>query len=131
VHDHEPHAVETDAAAASADDRAPTPLWLAITIAVVFATLYAYDVWEAINNFVGLGLQADALGIGLSAFGLVLLIVGLIVPFAVFGLAFWLARSRTPLVQLLIFFTGYCLVQVLSAQIDTLFGMGGLAIPVS
>ena len=66
-----------EAAAASADDsagsRSATPLWLAVTIAALFGALYAYDVWEAVGNLVGLNLQASAqyrimdnVGIGVS-----------------------------------------------------------------
>ena len=52
-------------AAASADDAAApqsaTPLWLAVTIAVLFGVLYAYDVWEAVGNLVGLNVQAKGM----------------------------------------------------------------------
>ena len=53
-----------------------TPLWLAITIAVVFGVFYAYDVWEAVGNLVGLNLQAGALGVALTGFGWALLVAG-------------------------------------------------------
>ncbi|QTX04352.1 hypothetical protein [Agromyces archimandritae] len=131
--DHEPTPAEadsatTDAGATDAEARpaAKTPLWLAVVIAVVFAVLYAYDLWEAIGNLVGLNIQAGALGISLSAYGIVLLIVGIVVPALVYGAAFWLARLRGPLAQLAIFFTGWCTVQAVSLTIGTLFGAGGL-----
>ena len=36
--------------------RPATPLWLAVTIAVLFGVLYAYDVWEAVRDLVGMSL---------------------------------------------------------------------------
>ncbi|MDR6907672.1 glucan phosphoethanolaminetransferase (alkaline phosphatase superfamily) [Agromyces sp. 3263] len=105
--------------------RRSTPRWLAMTIAVVFGVLYAYDVWEAVGNLVGLNLQAGALGVPLSALGLTLLIAALIVPFLVFGVAFWLGRRRAPLAQVLLFLAGYALVQALAFDAAVFFGLGG------
>ena len=116
-------------AAAEADEtatvRRSTPRWLAMTIAVVFGVLYAYDVWEAVGNLVGLNLQAGALGVPLSALGITLLIAALIVPFLVFGVAFWLGRRRAPLAQVLLFLAGYALVQALAFDAAVFFGLGG------
>ncbi len=120
--------VPPDAAAEpreTATVRRPTPRWLAMTIAVVFGVLYAYDVWEAVGNLVGLNLQAGALGVPLSALGLTLLIAALIVPFLVFGVAFWLGRRRAPLAQVLLFLAGYALVQALAFDAAVFFGLGG------
>ena len=117
-----------DAAAeadATATVRPATPRWLVMTIAVVFGVLYAYDVWEAVGNLVGLNLQAGALGVPLSGLGLTLLIAALIVPFLVFGVAFWLGRRRTPLAQVLLFLAGYALVQALAFDAAVFFGLGG------
>lgn len=118
-------------AAASADDadasRSATPLWLAVTIAVLFGVLYAYDVWEAVGNLVGLNLQAGSLGIALSGLGLTLLIVALVLPFLVFGVAFWLGHRRGPLQQVVLFLAGYAAVQALTFGLtDLFFQVGGL-----
>jgi hypothetical protein len=102
-----------------------TPRWLAMTIAVVFGVLYAYDVWEAIGNLVGLNLQAGALGVPLTPLGLTLLIAALIVPFLVFGVAFWLGRRRAPLAQVVLFLAGYALIQALAFDAAVFFGLGG------
>lgn len=120
-----------ESAARATDDvptqaRTRTPLWLAVPIAVVFGALYAYDLWEAIDNLVGMGLYAQGLGVALTGFGWALLIVGLVVPLGVFVAAFWLARLRSPLAQLAIFATGYCVIQVLSSDIAALVAVGGL-----
>ena len=116
--------------AASADAAAPrsaTPLWLAVTIAVLFGVLYAYDVWEAVGNLVGLNLQAASLGISLSGVGLALLIVALVLPFLVFGIAFWLGRRRGPIQQVVLFLAGYAAVQAITFGLTALFfQLGGL-----
>lgn len=119
-----PDAATADAAEASA--RPATPLWLAVVIAVVTGVFYAYDVWEAVGNLVGLNLYADSLGVGLTVYGVVVLIVGVVLPFLVYAVAFWLGRRRGPLGQLALFVVGYALVQVLSADVAVLFGLNGL-----
>ncbi|MGW4930927.1 hypothetical protein ACWEOH_17460 [Agromyces sp. NPDC004153] len=118
-------------AAASADEvdapRSATPFWLAVTIAVLFGVLYAYDVWEAVGNLVGLNLQAGSLGIALSGLGLTLLIVALVLPFLLFGVAFWLGHRRGPLQQVVLFLAGYAAVQALTFGLtDLFFQVGGL-----
>lgn len=115
-----------DTADAAPAARSATPLWLAVTIAVLFGVLYAYDVWEAVGNLVGLNVQAASLGISLTGFGVTLLVVALVVPFVVFGLAFWLGRHRGPLQQVVLFLVGYALVQALTLDLTALFDLGGL-----
>jgi hypothetical protein len=115
-----------DTADASPTARSATPLWLAVSIAVLFGVLYAYDVWEAVGNLVGLNVQASSLGISLTGFGVTLLMVALVVPFVVFGLAFWLGRHRGPLQQVVLFLVGYALVQALTLDLTALFDLGGL-----
>ena len=116
----------TDTADAGPATRSATPLWLAVTIAVLFGVLYAYDVWEAVGNLVGLNVQASSLGISLTGLGVTLLVIALIVPLVVFGLAFWLARNRGPLQQVVLFLVGYALVQALTLDLTALFDLGGL-----
>ncbi|MGW9629110.1 hypothetical protein ACWGST_00230 [Agromyces sp. NPDC055520] len=110
----------------AAPGRAATPLWLAVTIAVVFGVFYAYDVWEAVGNLVGMNVTAAGLGVAITGFGWVLLVAGAAVPLLVFGAAFWLGRRRGPLAQLVLFLAGFALVQVLAADIIALFALGGL-----
>jgi hypothetical protein len=106
--------------------RPTTPLWLAVTIAVIFGVLYAYDVWEAVGNLVGLNIEAGTLGVSLTGWGIALLVVALVVPFLAFGLAFWLGRHRGPLAQVVLFLAGYAVVQALTLDISALFELGGL-----
>jgi hypothetical protein len=106
--------------------RPATPLWLAVTIALVFGVFYAYDVWEAVGNLVGLNIYAGQLEVGLTGYGVALLVVGVAVPFLVYATAFWLGRRRGPLAQVVLFLAGFALVQVLSADVAALFDLGGL-----
>lgn len=122
----EPRTDVAGADAAEASARPATPLWLAVVIAAVTGLFYAYDVWEAVGNLVGLNLYADSLGVGLTAYGVVVLIIGVVLPFLVYAIAFWLGRRRGPLGQLALFVVGYALVQVLSADVAVLFGLNGL-----
>ncbi|MBM7830149.1 hypothetical protein JOE59_000854 [Agromyces cerinus] len=117
-----PTAADVDSAPA----RPATPLWLAITIAVVFGVFYAYDVWEAVGNLVGLNITANELGVSVTGGGWALLVAGIAVPLLVFGTALWLGRRRAPLAQVVLFLAGYALVQVLAADVSSLFGLGGL-----
>jgi hypothetical protein len=106
--------------------RPATPLWLAVTIAVAFGVFYAYDVWEAVGNLVGLNIYAGELEVALTGYGVALLIVGVAVPLLAYATAFWLGRRRGPLAQVVLFLAGYALVQALSADVAALFDLGGL-----
>ena len=115
----------TDGADTAAPARPATPLWLAVSIAVLFGVFYAYDVWEAVGNLVGLNIQAAALGVPLAGWGVALLVAALVVPFLAFGVALWLGRHRGPLVQVVLFLVGYALVQALTLDLSALFELGG------
>lgn len=106
--------------------RPATPLWLAVAIAVVFGVFYAYDVWEAVGNLVGLNLYAGQLEVALTGYGVALLVVGIAMPLIFYATAFWLGRRRGPLAQVVLFLAGYALVQALSADVAALFDLGGL-----
>lgn len=115
-----------DATANAAPTRTATPLWLAVTIAVLFGVLYAYDVWEAVRDLVGLSLMVGDLGVPFTGVGLALLIAALVVPLLVFALAFWLGYRRGPLAQVVIFLAGYAFVQVITADLAAFFELGGI-----
>lgn len=112
--------------AVATPERPATPLWLAVVVAALAGAFYAYDVWEAVGNLVGLNITAGSLGVSLTAYGVTLLVVGVVLPFLVFALAFWLGRRRGPIAQVLLFVAGYAVVQVLAADVTVLFGLGGL-----
>ena len=116
----------TDSSDTGTPRRTVTPLWLAVTIAVIFGVLYAYDVWEAVRDLVGVSLMVGDLGVTLAGIGLALLITALLVPLAVFVLAFWLGYRRGPLAQVVLFLTGYAVVQALTLDLGAFFELGGI-----
>ena len=118
--------LDGDARATDTTRRTVTPLWLAVTIAVLFGVLYAYDVWEAVRDLVGMSLMIGDLGVSFAGWGLALLIAALVMPILVYVLAFWLGYRRGPLAQVMLFLTGYALVQVLTADIGAFFELGGI-----
>jgi len=103
-----------------------TPLWLAVTIAVLFGMLYAYDVWEAVRDLVGMTMLVGDLGVSFAGVGVGILIAALLVPLVVFGLAFWLGRRRSPLAQIVLFLAGYAFVQALTLDLGAVFELGGI-----
>jgi hypothetical protein len=105
-----------------------SPLWLSFVVAAVFGLFYAYDLWEAVGNLVGLNATADSLGTMLSAFGWVVLLAGLLLPAFIFAAAVWLGRRRTLGVQALLLLAGLCLSAVVSLNIFALFGLGSLIV---
>jgi len=85
---------------------ARTPIrygWASITIAVIFGILYAYVLWGAIGNLVGLS-QLDVPNV---PWALLILDIGL--PVVVFAAAFWLGRHRSWRARLLIYVVGLAL----------------------
>jgi hypothetical protein len=106
--------------------RSATPLWLAVTIAVLFGVLYAFDVWEAVRDLVGMTMLVGDLGVSFAGIGIGILIAALLVPLIVFGIAFWLGRRRGPLAQIALFLTGYALVQALTLDLTAFFDLGGI-----
>lgn len=114
---------------ASATGRARrTPQWLFVTIAVIFGLFFAYDVWEAVSNLVGLNIAAQSLDTQLSGFGWAVLIVGVLMPAIVYAIAFWLGRTRGPGAQASLLLIGLCVVAVLSLDIHVVFGLGRLIV---
>ncbi|WP_104137104.1 hypothetical protein [Cryobacterium sp. Y62] len=105
-----------------------SPRWTLLTIALFIGLFYAYDVWEAIGNLVGLNLQAQSLDTQLSGFGWAVLIFAVLLPVLVYTLAYWLGRNRAFGAQALTLLVGLCTVAALSLDIATMFGLGRLII---
>jgi hypothetical protein len=116
----------TGSATTSPRPRSATPLWLTVTIAVLFGVLYAFDVWEAVRDLVGMTMLVGDLGVSFAGIGIGILIAALLVPLIVFGIAFWLGRRRGPLAQIVLFLTGYALVQALTLDLTAFFDLGGI-----
>jgi ABC-type transport system involved in cytochrome c biogenesis permease subunit len=106
--------------------RAKAPAWLALTLAILFGLVFAYDVWEAIGNLAGVSSIASGLDSSINALGWVVLIVGILLPVAVFALAFWVGRRRDVLAQVLLYLAGLGTVAALSLSFLALFGIGSL-----
>ena len=104
------------------------PRWALLSITVFFGLFYAYDVWEAVGNLVGLNLQAQALATQLSGFGWAVLIFAVLLPVLVYALAYWLGRNRAFGVQALTLLVGLCAVAVVSLDIAAVFSLGRLIV---
>ncbi|MBB5641726.1 hypothetical protein [Cryobacterium roopkundense] len=117
----------TDVTETALATRRRTPAWLAVTIAVLFGLFYAYDVWEAVGNLVGLLSTVQSLDTQFSAFGWVVLIGAIIVPVVLFAGAFWLGRARAPLGQVLLYGVGLCASAALSLDVFVM-GLGRLLV---
>ncbi|MET0724811.1 MAG: bacitracin resistance protein [Leifsonia sp.] len=106
----------------TAVDRSPrTPLWLAVALAIVFGLFYAYDVFEALGNILGISDFATSLDASINVFGWVLLVLALVLPLAIFATAFTMGRHRGPLVQVVFYAVGLGLSAVLSLDIIAAF----------
>jgi uncharacterized membrane protein len=85
-----------------------------------FVPLFAWDVWEALGNLLGLPLFYDALGVGDST-PWVLLWVGVVLPIAVFLVAGVISLLfDSALERVLTFFTAWALVAALSLSMGSL-----------
>ena len=94
--------------AISADDRSSRSGrlgWLSLTLAAVFGLFYAYDVWEAVGNLVGVPHYYEAIGFSAST-PWVLLIAALVFPFVIFVVVFLLGIRRNVGEKALLYITG-------------------------
>ena len=98
-----------------------TPLWLAVTLAVLFGLFYAYDVWEALGNLIGMSTLATHLEAGITGFGWFLLVLAIVLPLAVFAAVFAFGRRRGPLVQVAFYVAGLGVSAALSMDIIAAF----------
>lgn len=79
--------------------------WLSLTIAAIFGLFYAYDVWEAVGNLIGVPKIYD--GFGLTAqTPWVLLIAALVIPMIVYGVALLVGLRRNVGERALVLLTG-------------------------
>jgi hypothetical protein len=61
----------------------------------VFGLLFAFDVWEAIGNFIGIYSQGLLLGLVLTGWGWFFLLLGVLAPIALFVVAAILTRKMS------------------------------------
>lgn len=98
-----------------------------VTVAVLFALLYGYDLWEAISNLVAVPAQLAEYNVFLIDNGLTplavpwsILIANLVVPPIAFGCAWWLGRRHGVAVQALMFLAGLGVVGALTLTFTAL-----------
>ena len=94
--------------AIAADDRASRKGrlgWLGLTLAALFGLFYAYDVWEAVGNLVGVPHYYESVGFAAST-PWALLIAALVFPFVIFIIVFVLGIRRNVGEKALLFITG-------------------------
>jgi hypothetical protein len=118
----------TDAGSAAVASRPPGPVLLVAAICVVFGLLYAWDIWEAVGNMVGLNIAVGGLGTQLSGFGWAVLIGAILFPAVVYAIAFWIGRKRGPGALALLLLVGLALVAVVTLDIYAMFGLGSLIV---
>ncbi|MCU1560296.1 bacitracin resistance protein [Mycetocola sp.] len=108
------------------ETRPAAPVWLTSALAALFGLLFAFDVWEAVGNLVGVSVVASGLETTINALGWVVLILGILLPMAAFALAFWLGRRRNLLAQVLLYLAGLGTVAAVSLSLLALFGIGSV-----
>ncbi|SFR75104.1 hypothetical protein SAMN05428970_1854 [Agromyces sp. CF514] len=114
----------TDAAGGPVHTRT-LPIWLDVSLAVLFGLFFAYDVWEVVESIV----QLLGLGLSFSGAGWAVMISALLAPLACFGLAFALGRKRGLLARIALYFTGLAVSAVLFLSLSVLLGqIGGVVV---
>jgi hypothetical protein len=88
--------------------------WILIGI---FALFFAYDVWEGIGNFLGIQAQSFTLGIGISSFGWLAIVIGILAPIALFLGALLVTRSKALGPTLAIFFVALTVSAVIGVDL--------------
>lgn len=91
--------------------------WLGIAIAVAFGLFYAWDLWEAVSNIVALPSLYDAIGIGSERVPWWLLVIGILIPPAVYVVAFALGRRRGIPGRALLLLVGLAVTAALSLSV--------------
>ena len=94
--------------------------WRSLTVAIAFGLLYAYDLWEAINNAIELPRQyaaLEALGVEVGEVPWTLVIANMLVPVGVYLLAFVMGLRRALFGKVVLFTLGLALVAVLTLDI--------------
>jgi hypothetical protein len=101
------------------------PSWPFLTVAAFFGLFYAWAVWAAVGNLIGLSRAAGSLDTQLSGFGWGILIAGVLLPVLIFLLAARIGRARPLSAQAALFLVGLGLASALALDIYQ-FGLGSL-----
>ncbi|WP_314139446.1 bacitracin resistance protein [uncultured Plantibacter sp.] len=101
---------------------AERPGWLSWSIAVLFGLFFAYDVFEAVGNLVGIVGTANGLAVPVLPLGWVVLIGGLLLPIVAFAIACWTGRDRSLGEQAVRYLVALCVVAPISLSVLAMFG---------
>lgn len=74
--------------------------WLILGL---FGLLFAYDVWEAVSNFIGIYAQGLPFGLVLTVSGWIFLLFAVVAPIILFVLATIFSRKTSAVAGLVIF----------------------------
>jgi hypothetical protein len=97
-----------DAAPAAPAARPRMPVWGLVAISVVFGMFYAYALWNALAFLI-----EQATGpLGLNGYGWFVLLLAVVFPAIVFGVAFAVGWRRRAGEYALVLLTGLCVVAV-------------------
>jgi hypothetical protein len=94
--------------------------WLSLVVAGLFGQFYAYDLWEAVSNFVELPAAYDAIGLDSADIPWWVLWIGLLIPPAIYALAFGVGRRQNVGGKAVIFLVGLAVVAGLSLGVIAL-----------
>ena len=83
----------------------------------VFGLLFAFDVWEAIGNFIGIYSQGLLLGLVLTGWGWFFLLLGIFAPITLFILAMIFTKKVSAFTSLAIFFIALMVSAVIALDI--------------
>ena len=88
--------------------------WLTVG---VFGLFFAFDVWEAVGNFIGIYSQGLLLGLVLTGWGWLFLLLGIFAPIIVFVLAMIFTRKMSAARSLALFAVALTVSAVISLDI--------------
>lgn len=129
----------TDAVEAPAKHETPTTEkapstrnlpWFRLTVIVIFALFYAYELFEAINNTLGVTALINqlnknpSLNAGITAeIPWVILIANMLLPLVVFGLGLLITRKRNVGVLAIVLLAGLGVIGALTLNFTVLVGL--------
>lgn len=94
--------------------------WLSLTVAALFGLVYAYFLWQAVSLLVQLPTNLAALGLGGDRIPWWLLILGVLIPPIVFGVAAAVGRKQNVGRKAVIFVVGLAIVSGLGLSVIAL-----------
>lgn len=99
--------------------------WLSLVVAAAFGLLYAYDVWEAIGNFINVPRTYELLRLDPAGIPWWVLVIALLVPIAAYLIAFWVGRRFHVGVKALVFLLGLSVSAAITLGLTALVAVVG------